>query len=49
MTHATLIHTDCGGEVRRVGEDGIDVCEHCGIVEGQPVHWEDENGEVVEE
>jgi hypothetical protein len=33
-----LVHEECGGEVIRVGEDGIDWCTLCEtIVEGEPV------------
>lgn len=28
----------CEEEVRSVGEDGISVCENCGVVEGD-THW----------
>lgn len=29
-----LVHDDCLGEITRMGEDLIDICEFCGVVEG---------------
>lgn len=43
-----LIHKECDGEVKRIGEDGIDYCTLCEtIVEGEPV--EEINTEEIEE
>lgn len=28
-----LIHKECGGEVKRIGEDGIDYCTLCETLE----------------
>lgn len=47
-----LIHEECGGEVRQIGEDGIDWCTVCEtIVEGEPVKsidTEDEDNKELE-
>lgn len=34
-----LICDRCGAEARVWGEDGLDRCDECGIVEGN-THWE---------
>lgn len=43
-----LIHKECGGEVKHIGEDGINYCTLCEtIVEGEPV--EEINTEEIKE
>lgn len=38
----------CGGECGYDPETGVDVCEECGVVEGN-THQEDEEGNLIDE
>lgn len=42
MSDGLEICNGCQEEVRSVGEDGISVCEHCGVVEGD-TRWVSES------
>lgn len=32
----------CHEEIRRIGEDALDYCENCGVVEGQTIEIEED-------